>query len=599
MCGITGFNWNNKKLISKLTNSISHRGPDSQGIYTNPDISLGHRRLSILDLSKLGNQPMFSKNKKHSIIFNGEIFNYVNLRNDLINKGYIFKSKTDTEVLLNLYIEYGKKCLKKLNGQFSFCIYDSKRNELFLARDRLGINPLYYFNDGSKFVFGSELKTIMKSNKKLTINEDALNYYLLFGNTPTKQSIFNKVYKLRPAEYAVYNLKSKKLTTKKYWISKFKNEIKNESKAKKLLLEKLDKSVKDRLMSDVPVGAFLSGGLDSSAVVALMSKYTSNLNTFSVKFDHTEFDESEYAKLVSKQFKTKHHSVKFKGSDVSKLIPRLINHYDEPFGDPSMIPTFLLSKIASQKVKVVLSGDGSDELLGGYKSYKHRRILNIQNFYPKSLNKVAYLLFKKLNLNRNLTTFFEIGQLPNKQKFPRLMSGINAKEFKNLTGKNISKYYSKYYSKTRFSNFLDQSQNTDLNRYLPDNCLTKVDRSALAHGLEARPPFLDHEFVEFANKLSPKLRLNGNISKYILKKSFEGILPNKIIYRKKQGFGVPLKYYFKKELKPYVKKYLINYDKHNLFNTEYIKNNLDYYIKNNPRLIWRIIIFNLWWEKWQ
>jgi asparagine synthase (glutamine-hydrolysing) len=179
------------------------------------------------------------------------------------------------------------------------------------------------------------------------------------------------------------------------------------------------------------------------------------------------------------------------------------------------------------------------------------------------------------------------------------MSGINAKEFKNLTGKNISKYYSKYYSKTRFSNFLDQSQNTDLNRYLPDNCLTKVDRSALAHGLEARPPFLDHEFVEFANKLSPKLRLNGNISKYILKKSFEGILPNKIIYRKKQGFGVPLKYYFKKELKPYVKKYLINYDKHNLFNTEYIKNNLDYYIKNNPRLIWRIIIFNLWWEKWQ
>ncbi len=606
MCGILGFNWEDEKLVNKLGNLLNHRGPDQEGYYTDEGISLGHKRLSIIDLSEKGRQPMSNSDKTIWITYNGEIFNFQEIKKELEAKGYHFKSKTDTEVIIYGYQEYGTKILEKLNGQFAFCIYDKKKKKLFLARDRIGINPLYYYLDDDKFIFGSELKIILKSGVKKEINKFALNYYLMYGHTPRKQSIIENAYKLEPGHYMIFDLKNNKIKEySKYWDVKIINEIKDEALAKKIILEKLDESVKKRLIADVPIGAFLSGGLDSSAVVALMSKYTKNLNTFSIKFDYDEFDESKYAEIVSKKFETKHHVVKFTAKDVKELIPKLIYHYDEPFGDPSMIPTFLVSKVARQHVTVSLSGDGGDELFGGYNSYKHFRLLNLQKFYPRFLNKLIYGLLKIFNFEflTKIKAFFELGCLKRGLKFVRLMSYLNRVEFKKLTGENPEEYYKKYAKEFKKSDYLNEAINIDLHNYISEDILTKVDRASLANSLESRPPLLDHEIIEFACKIDPRLKLRGREGKYIFKKSLEGILPKEILYRKKMGFGVPLKHYFRGKLKELVNNYVINFDKHNYFNKKYIKDikrniNKKYWSKDYSRAIWTIMIFNMWWEHW-
>ncbi|MBW3019690.1 asparagine synthase (glutamine-hydrolyzing), partial [Candidatus Woesearchaeota archaeon] len=296
MCGIFGFNWKNEQNASEISNLLKHRGPDGEGFLFEDNLTLGHRRLSIIDLSELGKQPMCNEDETIWITFNGEIFNFQEIKKDLIEKGHVFRSKTDTEVIIHGYEEYGTDILKKLNGQFAFCIYDKKKEELFLARDRIGINPLYYYVKDGKFIFGSELKAIMKMGIEKKINKFALNYYLIYGYTPKKQSILENCFKLEAGHFLIFNLKSSKIDKyKRYWDVKFTNEIKDEETAKKLILKQLERSVKARMVADVPVGAFLSGGVDSSAVVAIMSKYTNNLNTFSVKFDHDDFDESEFA----------------------------------------------------------------------------------------------------------------------------------------------------------------------------------------------------------------------------------------------------------------------------------------------------------------
>ncbi len=603
MCGIIGFNWNDLLRVKKLAALVNHRGPDQEGAYTDKNVSLGHKRLSIIDLSEKGKQPMSSSDQTIWITYNGEIFNFQEIKKELISKGYKFKSKTDTEVIIEGYKEYGTKILDKLNGQFAFCIYDKKKEQLFLARDRIGINPLYYYFDGNKFIFGSELKIIMGAGIKKEINRFALNYYLMYGHTPRKQSILENTYKLEPGHFMIFDLKNKKIKKyTKYWGIHLTDEIKDEKLAKKIILEKLDESVKKRLIADVPVGAFLSGGLDSSAVVALMSKYTKNLNTFSIKFDYQDFDESKYAEIVSKKFETKHHVIKFSAKDVKELLPKLVYHYDEPFGDPSMIPTYLVSKVAKQHVTVSLSGDGGDELFGGYNSYKHFRLLNFQKYYPAFINKILYKLFKPIKNHFFVKprAFWELGTLPKKHKFARLMSYLSMDEFKQITGEDPIKYYEAYGGAYFRKNYLDNAQTIDIHTYLPDNNQTKVDRSSMANSLETRPPILDHELIEKATKFHHSLRLKGRNGKYIFKKALEGILPKKVLYRKKQGFGVPLKYYFRNELKDMVYEYVINFTEHNLFDSSFIKKIIakKKWGRDYSRIIWSILIFNLWWQKW-
>ncbi|MBW2978002.1 asparagine synthase (glutamine-hydrolyzing) [Candidatus Woesearchaeota archaeon] len=602
-----GFNWEDRRLAKKLGDLIKHRGPDGEGFYTDSGVTLGHRRLSIIDLSEKGKQPMSNEDKSIWMTYNGEIFNFQEIKEGLIAKGHKFESKTDTEVIIHGYEEYGFKILDKLNGQFVFCLYDKKKKILFIARDRIGINPLYYYFDGKKFIFGSELKVILKSGVEKKINKFALNYYLMYGHTPRKQSIIENAYKLEPSHYMVFNLKKNTIAKyQKYWDIRITSKIKNEKPAKKLILQRFEESVKKRLIADVPVGAFLSGGLDSSSVVAFISKYKKNLNTFSIRFDYEGFDESKYANIVSKKFKTKHHEIKFTAEDVRKLIPKLVFHYDEPFGDPSMIPTYLVSKVARQHVTVSLSGDGGDELFGGYNSYKQYRLLNLQKYYPKFLNKLMCKLLKNFNSEFLILpkAFFELGCLKRSQKFARLMSYLDINEFENITGEKPYKYYKEYAKEFKREHFLNEASDIDLHNYIAEDILTKVDRASMANSLESRPPILDHKMIELACSIDSRFKLKGKEGKWILKKAFEGILPKKIIYRKKKGFGVPLKYYFRNELKKLVERYVINFDKHSLFDyknySKEIKKNLNkkHWAKDYSRIIWTIMMFNLWWEKW-
>ncbi|HLC32917.1 MAG TPA: asparagine synthase (glutamine-hydrolyzing), partial [Candidatus Nanoarchaeia archaeon] len=360
MCGILGFNWNDPKLAVTLCSSLKHRGPDQNGTFHDSQVTLGHTRLSILDLSERGKQPMSTPDKNLMIVFNGEIFNYQELRSEF--PADTFLSTSDTEVILNAYKKYGVSCVDKLDGQFAFCIYDVHKKILFLARDRAGINPLYYYDCEEKFIFGSELKIILSSGVPKQINTYAFRHYLAYGFTPRSQSIIDHAYKLEPGHYLIYDLKSKTAVKTKYWDVASSAKITDEAEAIQLIRSHIDRAVKSRLVADVPVGAFLSGGLDSSAVVAYASKYKQDLNTFSVSFDDPAFDEQKYSSAVACHFKTNHHVLSFGADDVKKLLPQLAYHYDEPFADPSMVPTFFVSKVARKHVTVSLSGDGGDEL---------------------------------------------------------------------------------------------------------------------------------------------------------------------------------------------------------------------------------------------
>lgn len=594
MCGIAGFNWEDQKLINNLNKLLKHRGPDSSGIYIDKNISLGHTRLSILDLSKKGNQPMLNQEKNLIITYNGEIFNFIEIKKELENKGYKFKSNTDTEVLLLGYQEYGINILNKLDGQFAFCIYDKDKEKLFLARDRIGINPLYYYWDNQKFIFGSELKVILKSGVPLKINDFAKSYFLVYGHTPRKQSMIDNAYKLEPGHYLIFDLNENKIEKiKKYWQIKFTDEIIDEKEAIKKIRFLIEDSVKKRLIADVPVGAYLSGGLDSSIVVAYATKHKKKINTFTIKFDYAEYDETKYSKIIAKKFNTKHHIKIFTSQTIKKLIPELTKTYCEPFGDPSMIPTYLVAKTAKEHVTVSLSGDGGDELFGGYDSYKHHKILRFGKIIPKLLHRIIHRIIKKMKIHSYIKAFFEINTLPQEKQYAKIMTFMNLEEIKKITKMQPNQILKEYQNNNKLNNWLNTSLYVDLHNYLPEDILTKVDRASLGNSLESRPPLLDHKLIELACKMHPQLKLKGKEGKYILKKAMEGILPKEIIYRKKKGFGVPLKHYFENELADYVNELKeTNMEKYGLPNIDFEQYN------NKHLIIWRYLMYKKWMDMW-
>ncbi len=602
MCGIFGFNWEDEELAKNIGSLLYHRGPDGEGCFVKKGISIGHRRLSIIDLSERGKQPMSNEQKTLWITYNGEIFNFQELRSELVKRGHRFKSRTDTEVLLHGFEEWNWKVLEKIEGQFAFCIFDVKKKELFLARDPVGINPLFYYYDGKKFIFSSELKGILSCGIERVIERDALHHYLLYGYLPTNKSIFKNTFKLSPGTYLRFNLRTKEITKQgKYWNPEVgeKQQLDEEQ-----LLKLLKESVQKRLVADVPVGAFLSGGVDSSAIVGLASKFSSNINTFSIRFDVPSFNESDYAAIVSKHFKTQHTEICFKAEDVKKLIRKLPLYFDEPFADPSMIPTFLVAQVAAKRVKVCLTGDGADELFGGYERYRLYQRLRIYDLYPGIINKICYQLLRpfKGELSSKIRTFFEIGSLPREQQLARTLSYLNKEEFILLTGQTPERIYKNYPVQHR-QNRLEEACITDLYTYLPSDGLTKVDRASMANSLETRPPFLDSRIIKFALKIKPELKISHGTTKYFLKKSLQKLLPGIILSRRKQGFAVPLEHYFKGTLSPLLEKYVFSYNKHNFFREEYLvflreKLKLKRWRKNYGRILWTILMFNLWWDTW-
>ena len=625
MCGIAGYNWNDKEAITKMLKIMNYRGPDDNGTYSDDGLTLGHLRLSIIDLSRRGRQPMSNREGNLVITFNGEIYNYQEIRKDLEKKGHKFNSDTDTEVILAAYRVYGTKCLDLFNGQFAFVIYDIDKKILFGARDRIGIKPLYYYNKEEKFIFGSEIKSLMVHNIPRKINNDSLNWFVSLRYSGGENTIFNDVKRLLAGHYFTYNLKTKELNISKYWDITYSVTNKSESTAKRELKELLKDSVNKRLISDVPVGAYLSGGLDSSSIVAMMKQLTDNVKTFSVGFGYGgNVDELKYAKQVSNHLNTDHTEIIVK-SELVKNLPRLVWHGDEPLADPASLPYFLLSERAKKDATVILSGEGADELFAGYEQNKFLLQRNKLKLIPKPIRTIGS---KSVDLvpEKGLNYFFafasNIGKegrkrfqnyvinIDDKSKaYSEIMGIFNNEERKELLSDDIlSKVelydHSKRINKTYYSNknhYLNQILNYEMKEPLPENLLVKTDKSTMPFAIELRIPFLDHRMVEFASKLSPNLKLR-NISneKYILKEAMRPYLPKTIIQRKKHRFYVPIDLWLQREDIKGIFDSLLNkqiVERQGYFDysaIEKIKKNYDTSPLFYARQLWTLLNFQIW-----
>lgn len=614
MCGIAGkvyFDPNRKvsnKELKRMTESLIHRGPDDEGFYIDQNVGLGFRRLSIIDLNT-GHQPLSNFNGSIWITFNGEIYNYRELRSELIRKGYKFRTTSDTEVIVNLYEEYQEDCVQYLRGMFAFVIWDSHKKQLFGARDRFGIKPFFYYQNDTEFIWASEIKAITNSeNIDKSIDLSVLDYYLTYGYSPGNQSIFSKIKKLEPATYFILKpFENREIQYFKYWEIKFIPDTTiSELDWQEMLYEEFKKSVELRMISDVPLGAFLSGGIDSSSVVAMMAQLSNiPVKTFSIGFKEAKYNELNYARLLAKKYKTEHHEMILEPESID-LLPKLVSSYDEPFADSSAIPTYYVSKFAREYVTVALSGDGGDELFAGYDSY--RRMLSFKNniFNNTLTNKYIFkpvnaiipdYLFGKgysyyLSVNKNhIGAYFCLWR--NYERYKLLHPDINTQlrtkkpedsQIEILSGIN--------------GDFLSKMQGLDLKTYLTDDILTKVDRVSMMNSLEVRVPILDHKLAELSFRIPSSLKLHGNKQKHIFKNAMKKYLPEEIISHPKQGFAIPLEYWFRDDLKEYAYSTLNN-SSHlsDYLNTKYVRSILDNHQKNMrdySQRIWSLLFLNEW-----
>jgi asparagine synthase (glutamine-hydrolysing) len=577
MCGITGFiNPPNvtSQQINKMNDCIAHRGPDDDGVFVKGKIGLGQRRLSIIDLEG-GKQPISNKDGSVWIVFNGEIYNYKELKSSLINK-YKFKTNSDTEVILHLYEEKGEKCLHYLRGMFAFAIYDFNKDKLFVARDHLGQKPLYYFHDNEQFAFGSEIKSVLSINDNLReLDEKALYEYLTVRIITPPRSMFKKIRKLPPAHYLVF--KNNKIDIVKYWDLKF--EPKNNwdfNETKEELDRKIEETVKYHLVSDVPVGAFLSGGLDSSLVVAYMSKLLDQpFKTFAGDVPYKNHSEISYARMVSDKYKTENFELKFVPSLI-KTLPEIIWHMDEP-SDSLSVAMFYISKLAKKEVKVVLGGDGGDELFGGYDRYYGNVYASIYALVPQAIRKT---IFERLinympegfwyqSLSHKLKWIHQISFYNDGERYSKSLSYFyfSQQYHKNLfTEEYLEKINSfdpeatikTFFDSENADELIDKMLHSDSMVRMPDHPVMILDRMAMAHGLEARSPFLDHKLAEFTAKIPPKFKIKGTKRRYIQTELARKYLPSDLIDRKKQGFASPINYLLENEFKLLFNKFLSN-----------------------------------------
>lgn len=630
MCGITGIYAFNEigrffSINTHQSNEIQkHRGPDAGKLFSDYYVGLGHRRLSIIDLSAHGHQPMSDHSGRYTIVFNGEIYNFRELRQELEGKGVQFDSHSDTEVLLYLYIHEKEKCLEKLNGFFAFAVYDKAENELFLARDRYGIKPFFYYLDDDKLIFASEMRGLMAYNLELEVDYTSIFQYLQFNYIPAPKTIYKNTHKLLPGHYI--RIKKKEVSIRKYYEIPYQEEGKlaylGYEESKKRLLELLEQSVHDRMISDVPLGAFLSGGIDSSTVVALASKFTDKLNTFSVGYrDEPLFDETRYANLVAEKYKTNHTVFKLTTDDFFDHIFNLLDFYGEPFADSSAIPFYILSKKTRQKVTVSLSGDGADEIFAGYNKYKGefkarengfaaqmlKTALPVLNALPKTRN--SYLGNKFRQMHRFAESMTHSPEerywyLSSWQKesaargvlLPEVMEKIDQNGYLDRKSEIIGSIKGKDFNEVLFA---------DAKLLLTNDMLHKVDSMSMAHSLEVRVPFLDHRVVDFAFSLPASYKINGGMKKRILQDAVRELLPQELYNRPKKGFDVPLAKGYKKELRNWIENECLEEDfirEQKLFKPEYIQNLKKTIFKTNnfdQNQVWGILALQHWWRKFR
>ncbi len=624
MCGITGFSWEDKKLLKQMTAIMIHRGPDQHGFYTDSKVSLGHRRLSIIDLSEKARQPMENEKGDILVVYNGEIYNYKELRTELRELGHKFSSDSDTEVLVHGYEEWGSKLPERLNGIFAFCIYDRKQKNLFLARDNLGVKPLYYHDDGKNIIFGSEIKSILLAGIPREVDTSALHEYLSFRYVPGEKTMFKNVKKLLPGHSLTYNLKTRKKKILQYWKIAMQEEVvpERDSVYSKKLLEQLKKSVQMQLMSDVPLGVFLSGGIDSSAMVGLMHEMgVEDINTFAIGFTNykDKAEEMKHARLVADHFGTNHHEFII-NPDALDNLPAVVWHMDEPVGVDTSIPTYLLSKFTKPHVTVTLSGEGGDEAFGGYVQYSTLKLAEkLIKPFPGFVRKGIMAPIASIMPVSLLTKFFRypgsIGT-EGRQRFVELIKTIDdrAKSYVNMVSIFSDEEKRRLYSQKLAESVEDQNIVENVRKkyfdnkmllgdqiflrenttFLPDFVLSRLDKMTMAWSLESRVPLLDKDLVELVSKIPRHLKKN----KQVFRMAMKGILPKQIAQRKKTPFYLPIDSWYAKGLnrighqvlsadEPAMRKY---------FRMPAVKKLLEKPVSSMPhsRQLWALLNFALW-----
>lgn len=612
MCGIAGFvdlpltTEYAANLLDRMCKVIRHRGPDDQGTWVEDGIGLGMRRLAIIDLSG-GHQPIFNEDRSILVVFNGEIYNYQSIRQKLVALGHHFETNSDTEVIVHAYETYGDECVKQLQGMFVFALWDKKRQRLLAARDRFGKKPFNYYWDGQRFIFGSEIKSILEAHIPREINYEALDDFLLYRYVPTPETLFKNVMKLPAAHILTYE--NGQVQTERYWDVTFSpTNPDNEVTALARIRELLENAVRVRLMSEVPLGAFLSGGVDSSVVVGLMSKMMSQpVKTFSIGFEEDEYSELPYARRIAQHFHTDHHEFIVK-SDLVSVLPQLIWAFDEPFGDSSMLPTYYVSKLAREHVTVVLTGDGGDEIFGGYQQYRREYLIHripallrtqlgqASRFIPEGMKgKERLATWLKDYGTRSIEAIMLFPDYPRKQLYtPEFYERVCEHD-------PFSLQYSAYRSVRRLD-ITAAMQYVDTHMYLTDDILVKVDKASMLNSIETRAPLLDQYLAEYVTSLRPSVRMHQGMQKYLLKKIAAELLPPGILNRRKQGFSIPLTQWFRNDVSSYAHDILgsTRARQRGLFQPQFLEKLLQTdgssRLQNHSQALWTLLCLELWFQ---
>ncbi len=581
MCGIAGIvrfdgSQIDPAVLDRLTDAIAHRGPDGRGTFIHGSVGLGHRRLAIIDLTNAASQPMLSDDKNLALIFNGEIYNFAEKRTLLQSRGYTFTSTGDTEVLLKLYQEFGEGCVLHLRGQFAFAVLDQRKNSLFIARDRMGKKPLKFFMNGGVFAFASELKAL-RTIKECPTETDwqAIHHFLTMMYVPSPQTGIVGIHKLPAAHCMRVDLKSGDIAVRRYWELSYGEEHHSFEDWKRMVMEKLEESVALRMVADVPVGAFLSGGVDSAAVTALMARHSSKpIETFSIGSPEETHNELPDAERMAKLLKTNHHPIVLT-PDVTQLLEELVHTYEEPYADPSVIPTYLLARETRASVTVALNGDGGDENFAGYVRYP---ILKFSRYWETQFSPIhalvrgmtgAFHSVANNTLSYRANRFQRSINLPWPQRYLQYLSFFTEEEKRALYRADFGKDYPRtdaWYAaitaraRSRSNDATHQAMSMDIDTYLADDLMPKVDLGSMAHSLEARSPLLDHELLELTARMPSSLKLKGFKRKHVFKEMLRGLVPDETLDRKKSGFRLPLDRWFRTDCKDFVSDRLLRSD---------------------------------------
>ena len=626
MCGICGIYgapglpedaW---ALTRAMCDVIVHRGPDDDGYYADGPVSLGMRRLSIIDLTT-GRQPIHNEDKTIWVVYNGEIFNFPALKPALLARGHRFYTNADTEVIVHLYEEYGEDFVSHLNGMFAIALWDTKAKKLVLARDRLGIKPLHYAWQDGRFYFGSEIKSLLRAGVSREIDLESLSRFFTFEYVPAPDSIFTAIKKIPPGH--LLTVKDGQTVLRRYWdvyYAESKIKAKPEAEYAEEISSRLRESVRLRLLSDVPLGVFLSGGIDSSTVTALMSETAGGrIKTFSIGFKEKTFDELEYARIVAERFGTEHTEFVVDAAQAAALVPTLMEYLDEPLADASVIPTYVISKLARQHVTVALAGDGGDELFGGYDTYKAFKVARMYRKIPGLLRRglIGPAVRKMPASEKRLSFEFKAKKFVSGAEHPyeiantlwwgayspALKERLLSADLRSRLRGDLFAPIAAQSAFTRATDPLDRLAYLDLKLYLQDDLLVKVDRMSMANSLEIRTPFLDYTFVEYAATIPSRLKLKGFDSKYILKKAMTSRLPKEILTKKKIGFDIPLGPWLRKELREFTLDTLSpdRLKRHGYFDPAFVQKVMDEHMAgthNHRQLLWPLIIFQFWHDRY-